>query len=482
MATVAMRPARSGRLTELLLMIPALALGLYAYVQVGLAIDGAPPARLTTYALAFTVLAILTHIIVRWRAPYADPVILPIAMALNGIGLAMIARLDLAYEAQGSASHRFATGQMQWTVLGIVLCLAVVLLLKDHRTLRRFTYLSLVGGLILLLMPLLPVLGKTINGSRIWIGLGPFSFQPAEIAKILLAIFFAGYLAAERDNLALAGSRILGLQLPRLRHFGPICLAWAVAVLVLVFEKDLGTSLLFFGLFVAMLYVATERTSWIVIGLTMFSGAVIVAGSMFSHVYARYEIWRDPLSAELYSRSPGGSYQLVQGMFGMAQGGLMGTGWGYGHPELVYAAHSDSITASLGEELGLTGLFAILMLYLILALRGIRVGLSIRDAFGKLLCGGLAFVIAFQVFVVVGGITRVIPLTGLTLPFLAQGGSSLGANWMIVGLLLRMSNGARQPGNATGRAPSPQVVDGPVPPRIGDLSDDAHATEEVRLT
>lgn len=473
-----MRPARSGRLTELLLLIPALALGLYAYVQVGLAVDGAVPARLTMYAGGFTVLAIATHLIVRWRAPYADPVILPIAIALNGIGLAMIARLDIAYLARNAEARPFAVGQLQWTVLGVLLCIGVVFLLKDHRTLRRFTYLSLVGGLVMLLLPLVPGLGKTINGSRIWIGFGGFSFQPAEIAKILLAVFFAGYLATQRDNLALAGPKILGLQLPRIRDFGPIVIAWGVAVAVLVLEKDMGTSLLFFGLFVAMLYVATERTSWIIIGISMFLAAVIIAGNLFSHVYARYEIWRNPLDPELYARSPGGSYQLVQGLFGMAQGGLMGTGWGYGHPELVYAAHSDSITASLGEELGLTGLIAILLLYLILALRAIRVGLTIRDAFGKLLCGGIGFILAFQVFVVVGGITRVIPLTGLTLPFLAQGGSSLIANWMIIGLLLRISNGARGPGVP---APTPQVVQGPVPPTIGDLSDDLQKTEEVTL-
>ncbi|WP_250505462.1 FtsW/RodA/SpoVE family cell cycle protein [Bowdeniella massiliensis] len=478
MATVAMRPARSGRLTELLLLLPALALGLYAYVQVGLAVDGAVPARLTTYAAGFSVLAIITHLVVRWRAPYADPVILPIAVALNGIGLAMIARLDIAYKAKDPNAHAFASGQLQWTILGIALGLAVILLLRDHRTLRRFTYLSLIGGLIMLLLPLVPGLGKTINGSRIWIGVSSFSFQPGEIAKILLAIFFAGYLATQRDNLSLAGPKILGLQLPRIRDFGPILIAWGVAIAVLVFEKDLGSSLLFFGLFVAMLYVATERVSWIIIGLGMFLAGVILAGNLFSHVYARYEIWRDPLSTELYNRSPGGSFQLVQGLFGMAQGGLMGTGWGYGHPELVYAAHSDSITASLGEELGLTGLIAILLLYLILALRAIRIGLNIRDAFGKLLCGGLGFILAFQVFVVVGGITRVIPLTGLTLPFLAQGGSSLIANWMIIGLLLRMSNGARQPGMSS---PTPQIVDGPLPPTIGDLSDDQQRTEEVRL-
>lgn len=447
MATVATLPARSGRLTEFLLLLPALALGLYAYVQVGLAVDGAPPAKLTTYAVGLTVLTIVMHVVVRWRAPYADPVILPIAIALNGIGLAMIARLDAAYQGLGRPSS-YATGQLQWTVLGVALCIGVVVVLSDHRSLRRFTYLSLLGGLIMLLLPLLPVVGTTINGSRIWIQVAGFSFQPAEIAKILLAIFFAGYLATQRDNLALAGPKVLGLQLPRLRHFGPIMLAWVVAILVLVLERDLGTSLLFFGLFVAMLYVATERTSWIIIGLSLFLAAVIVAGKLFAHVYARYEIWRDPLSPELYGRSPGGSYQLVQGLFGMAQGGLMGTGWGYGHPELVFAAHSDFIASSLAEELGLTGLIPILLLYLILALRGIKMGLAVKDAFGKLLCGGIAFVVAFQVFVVVGGITRVIPLTGLTLPFLAQGGSSLIANWMIIGLLLRISNGARGPGMA----------------------------------
>jgi cell division protein FtsW (lipid II flippase) len=321
--------------------------------------------------------------------------------------------------------------------------------LRDHRVLSRYTYIAMAFGLVLLLLPLFPIIGKTINGSRIWVGLGPLSFQPGELAKIALTVFFAGYLVTARDSLSLVGRKILAMQLPRGRDLGPLLVVWGASLAVLVFERDLGTSLLFFGLFVGLLYVATERISWVVIGLLLFLGGAFMAWTVFAHVQRRVDIWLHPFAADMLPIST----QIVQGIFGMASGGLLGTGLGEGRPYSVYASESDMIFASMGEELGLTGLFAILILYILIVERGLRTAIGVRDGFGKLLATGLAFSMALQCFVVVGGVTRVIPLTGLTLPFLAYGGSSLLSNWMIIAILLRISDSARRPA---------AEVDGPV--------------------
>lgn len=439
MAVVRQQSARSGRWPELGLLAVAVALVLLGYVQVALNTTEALPTDLLQRGGLFAGFALVAHLVVRWRAPYADPVILPVVILLNGIGLTMIHRLDIA---EGTAG---VDRQLMWTALGIALALLVVLLVRDHRALRGLTYTSMVVGIVLLLLPMVPGLGRTINGARIWIGVGPFSFQPAEMAKIALAVFFAGYLVANRDNLALAGPRFLGMHLPRPRDLGPILIAWGVGMAVLVVQRDLGTAVLFFGMFVALMYLATERISWVVLGALLAVGGAVLAASLFPHVGARVDVWLNALDPEVYQRSPGGSGQLVQGLFGLASGGLMGTGWGLGYPHLVPYAESDFIMASLGEELGLTGLLAILLLYLILVQRGLRASVAVRDGFGKLLAAGLAFTMAVQVFVVVGGVTRLIPLTGLTTPFLAAGGSSLVANWVIVALLLRVSDAGRRP-------------------------------------
>lgn len=485
MATVTVQKVRSGRASELALLILAVALGILAYVQVGLAVDGALPSNIAWQAGAFAVLAVAVHLLLRWQAPYADPVILPVAVALTGIGLAMIYRLDLAYTSQGQQSG-FAPKQLLWMLVGMAAATAILFLFKDHRVLRRYTYLFGLLGIVLLLLPLVPGLGTTVNGSTIWIRVGPMSFQPGELAKIVLAVFFAGYLVTTRDNLALAGKKVLGLQLPRMRDLGPILIAWGVAIGVLVFQRDLGTSLLFFGFFVAMLYVATERVSWILIGLTLFGAGAFAATRLFGHVQARIDVWLHAFDTDIYDRYPGGSYQVVQGLFGMASGGLMGTGWGEGYSYLVPYANSDFIWASLGEELGLTGLLALLLLYLIFVERGVRIGIGVRDGFGKLLCAGLAFVIAFQAFVVIGGVTRLIPLTGLALPFMAYGGSALLTNWMIVGILLRISNEARAPEPLAhpdaGPLPLPVREAAPAAaPTPSQLQADRNATEVVEL-
>lgn len=479
MATVSPHSVRPGRTLELGLLVLALTIGVGAYALVGLAVTGTLPVDIFGYGAGLAALTLGLHLVLRWRAPYADPVILPVVTALNGIGLAMIYRIDLAYAARGNEST-FAERQLGWTALGVVLAGIVLVLLRDHRTLRRYTYTAMIVGLALIVLPLIPGLGAEINGARIWIRLGGNSFQPAELGKIALAVFFAGYLVTTRDTLALAGPKVLGLQLPRPRDLGPILLAWAVSLAVLVFERDLGTSLLFFGLFVGMLYLATERLSWVVLGLLLFVGGAILAAEVFSHVGARFDAWLNAFDDAVFNASPGGSGQLVRGLYGMASGGLFGTGWGQGRPDLVPYAESDFIVASLGEELGLTGLLAVLVCYLILTERGLRTAIGVRDGFGKLFAGGMAFVVAFQCFVVVGGVTRLIPLTGLTMPFLAYGGSSLLANWIIVALLLRISDSARRPAGP----PGTERPDGG--PRVADdepvwAAGSDHETEVIDL-
>jgi cell division protein FtsW (lipid II flippase) len=429
---------RTRRGVELALLVLAVGIVMLAYANVGLAIDGTLPPSLLTYGVGLSVLVGSVHLLLRWRAAYADPVLLPIATVLNGLGLVMIHRLDLAEERTGGG---MAARQLLWMAIGVALCLAIVWVVHDHRRLQRYTYTALAAGIALLLLPLLPVIGKNINGSRIWIGLGPFSFQPGEIAKIALAMFFAGYLVQARDSLALVGRRFLGISLPRGRDLGPIIVAWGISLAVLVFERDLGSSLLFFGLFVAMLYVATERKGWIAIGLLMFLAGSYSAYLLFGHVQQRVLLWLHPFSSKALEVSD----QLVRGMFGMADGGLLGTGLGRGRPDLTYYAESDFIGPSFAEEIGLVGLFALMLLYLLFVERGMRTAIGVRDGYGKLLATGLAFTVALQCFVVVGGVTRLIPLTGLTMPFLSAGGSSLIANWAILGLLLRISDQARRP-------------------------------------
>jgi cell division protein FtsW (lipid II flippase) len=309
--------------------------------------------------------------------------------------------------------------------------------------LQRYSFVAMFVGLVLLLLPMLPFVGQRINGAQLWVSFfGIFTFQPGELAKIALAVFFAGYLVSARDSLSMVGRKFLGMRFPRARDLGPILVVFAVSMLVLIFQRDLGTSLLYFGLFLVMLYVATGRASWIVLGLSLFAAGAIIASQTLTYVNGRVASWLDALNADIYN-APGGSYQLVQGLFGLATGGLVGTGLGQGRPQTVPLAESDYIIASLGEELGLIGVFAILGLYLLFVSRGFRIGFAGQDDFGRLLGVGLAFVIGLQVFIVIGGVTRVIPLTGLTTPFLAAGGSSLVANWIIAALLLRLSDTIR---------------------------------------
>ena len=441
MATIVSYTARPRRLIQALLLLLAVAVGVGAYALVGLGRFDELPANLLQVGIGALVLVAVLQIAVMWRAPYADPVILPIVVLLNLLGVTMIESVHAANEIYGLRSSASADRQMLWAVIGVMLCVALLVLLRDHRWLRRYTWISAVAGGVLLLLPLVPVIGSARNGSKIWISVAGFSFQPAELAKIAFAVFFAGYLVARRDTLALAGPKVLGIHLPRWSDFGPILVAWGFAMAVLVFETDLGTSLMFFGLFVVMLYVATDRLSWLVIGAVMFLPPAVFAATQMSHVRTRITCWLDPLSGENYSSCE----QISQGRFGLANGGLVGTGLGEGRPDMVPHAESDFIFSSFAEEMGMVGAFALLLLYLLLVQRAIRAAVGISDGFGTLLAGGLGFVMALQVFVVVGGVTRVIPLTGLTLPFLAAGGSSLVCNWIIAGILVRLSDAARRP-------------------------------------
>jgi cell division protein FtsW (lipid II flippase) len=430
---------RRRRGAELFLIILALAVGIGAYAAVGLGVEGAIPANMVGYAGWLAALVVAAHVVVRVTAPYADPVLLPIVAALNGLGLAMIYRIDLAELEKNKDANTFAGDQLIWMTIGVLIFVAVLVFLKDHRRLQAFTYTSGLAAIVLLVMPLLPLLGVERNGARIWINIGPMSFQPGEVAKVLLVVFFAGYLVLHRDALALAGRRFLGIDLPRGRDLGPILVMWVISLGILVFQRDLGSSLLFFGLFLVMLYIATERPGWLVVGGLLFAGGAYLGYLFFSHVKARVGAWLDPFGSEY------DSYQIVQGMYGQAWGGLIGRGLGQGDPTLIPFSYSDFIVAAIGEELGLTGVMALILLYGLIVERGLRTALVCRDGFGKLVAAGLAVVFALQVFVVIGGVTKLVPLTGLTTPFLSYGGSSLVANWAIIALLLRISDQARRP-------------------------------------
>jgi cell division protein FtsW (lipid II flippase) len=424
---------RRRRGAELFLLLLALGVGIGAYASVGLGVRGELPTDMIGYSGWLAALAVGAHVVVRLTAPYADPVLLPVVVALNGLGLAMIYRIDLALETDRSAK------QLMWTTLGVVLFAAVLLLLRDHRRLQAYTYTFGLAAILLLLLPLVPGLGVQINGARIWIGVGGFSFQPGEVAKVALVIAFAGYLVLHRDALALAGRRIIGIDLPRGRDLGPILLMWLLSLGILVFQKDLGSSLLFFGLFLVMLYVATERAGWLVVGTTLFAGGSLAGYLLFPHVQRRVEGWQDPFA------DPSAFGQIIDGMYGMAWGGLVGRGLGQGDPWRTPFSYSDFIVAAIGEELGLTGVIAMVLLYGLVVERALRTALICRDGFGKLMATGFGVVFALQVFVVVGGVTKLIPLTGLTTPFMSYGGSSMVANWVVIGLLLRISDQVRRP-------------------------------------
>lgn len=460
-STIGAIGAPSRRNTELVLLAFAVVIPVFAYANVGLAMNDEVPAGLLGYGLGLGLLAGIGHLAVRKFAPYADPLMLPLATLLNGLGLVVIWRLDQSKRLSNYADA--APRQLLYSALGVALLVAVLIFLKDHRVLQRYTYISMAGALFLLILPLVPGLGANIYGAKIWINIpGLGTVQPGEFAKIVLAVFFAGYLMVKRDALALASRRFMGLYLPRGRDLGPILVVWVISILILVFETDLGTSLLFFGMFVIMLYVATERTSWIVFGLLMSAVGAVGVASFEPHIQTRVQAWLDP--AREFQLSRAGvqdgilhSEQAMQALWAFGSGGTLGTGLGQGNSDLIgFAANSDFILATFGEELGLAGVMAILLLYGLIVERGVRTALAARDPFGKLLAVGLSGAFALQVFVVAGGVMGLIPLTGMTLPFVAYGGSSVIANWALIGILLRISDTARRPRPPPRPTPTPR--------------------------
>ncbi|MFI0445425.1 FtsW/RodA/SpoVE family cell cycle protein [Actinomadura sp. 6N118] len=491
---------------SLALLVFAMALTLSAFAEVGLARDGRLPLGLPVYGGGLVVLALIAYVAQAKFAPYADPLLLPLAVALNGIGLAMIYRLDLdtskdkqAALSTGEAAKDAADapGQLMWTFVGIALFVAAVLIMRDTnktdaplsftpKTAQRYSYMMGLGAIILLVLPIAPVIGTSINGARVWIRIGGFSVQPGEFAKIMLVVFFAGYLVNKRQAMSLIGKKIGPLSLPRGRDLGPIVVMWLFCLGVLFVQTDLGTAFLFFGLFISMLYIATQRISWVMLGVGLLAAGVFIATLLpfMAHVDQRIDIWLKPgpyfdggcvvedkvipvnPDTDLYKQEAArsgqalgaglracnqlkGKYadsaQLLKGLYSLGEGGVLGTGLGQGEPWRTPLSFSDFIFDSLGEELGLTGLMALLLIYALIMQRGMKTAIAARDPFLKLFAGGVSFVLALQVFVIVGGVTRLIPLTGLTTPFLSQGGSSLMANWILIAILVRMSHDARKP-------------------------------------
>jgi cell division protein FtsW (lipid II flippase) len=439
---VQVAPGRRG--AELIMLAFAFALVAFAFVNVGYTLKGRLPASIAEYLAAFAVIMVTGHLAVRRFAPWADPLLLPLAALLNGLGVVMTYRLATQGSRLSAPLSSNATDiQVLYTAIGVGCFVAVLILIREPRVLQRYTYTLGALGLFLVALPaMLPASISQVYGAKIQIRLGTFTIQPEEFAKLALAASFAGYLVAKRDVLALAGRRVLGIDLPRARDLGPILLAWAASLLLLVFESDIGTSAVFMGLFVAMLYIATSRTSWLLIGFVMFVAGAFAASKLFGHVAERFDIWLHPFTG---SNPEGNAYQLVQGLYGMASGGLLGKGLGAGMPYITPLVQSDLVFTAFGEELGLAGLMAILLIYALMVQRGLRTAMSVKDPYSKLLAGGLSFMLALQVFVIVGGVTRLIPLTGITTPFLSQGGSSLVASWILIALLVRLSDTARRP-------------------------------------
>jgi peptidoglycan glycosyltransferase len=412
------------RTTELGLVVLAALVTIGLYVLASLGTTASIPANVGPFLLVILGLFGAAHVATRRLAPTADGTLLPIAGLLNGLGYVFIARLD---------SH-LAGLQATWTAVGIGAYILTLAFVRRTRDLEGYRYTFMFIGLGLLLLPLVPGVGRTINGARIWVSLGPLNFQPGEFAKIVLAIFFASYLVEKREILRIAAHRIGPVSLPDLKHFGPVVLAWGASLVVMIAEKDLGSSLLFFALFLAMLWIATERLSYLAIGFVLFAIGAVFAAMAFAHVEARVDIWLDP-----WKDAAGSGYQVVQSQFALAWGGVTGTGPGLGNPGIIPAAESDFIFAAIGEELGLLGATAVLVAFVLMVGAGLRIALRADQPFDKLLATGLTTIVGVQSFIIIGGVIRLVPLTGVTLPFVSYGGSSLVANYVLLALLMRVS-------------------------------------------
>jgi peptidoglycan glycosyltransferase len=425
-STVAARTlVQHRRSTELTLIVMAGAIVGVAYTLASLGANSVIPARIGPFLGLVLALIAIAHLAVRKLARGADPTLLPLAVFLHGIGYVMITRLD----------DDLAALQSLWSLVAIGAFVATLLFVQRAPDLARYRWTLFFGGAFLLLLPMAPGIGRQVNGARIWVSVGPLNFQPGEFAKIALAIFFAAYLADRRELIAAGTWKVGPFRLPEPAHIAPILVGWAFAVLVMVGERDLGSSLLFFTLFVVMMWVATERTSYLVLGAVLFAGAAFAAWKMFGHVQTRVDIWLDPWEDE-YGRG----FQIVQALYGIGDGGITGTGLGRGSPDKVPEAQNDFIFAAIGEELGLIGATAILMAYLLIIGAGLRTALRTDRTFEKLLAVGLTTIVGVQAFIIVAGVIKVVPLTGITLPFVSYGGSSLLSNYILLALLLRLSD------------------------------------------
>jgi peptidoglycan glycosyltransferase len=413
------------RRSELGLVLLAAVITGAAYVLAALGKNATLPARIGPFLGSVVTLLLLAHVAVRRFAPGASPLLLPIAALLHGVGYVMIARL----------SDRLAGLQATWSLVAIATFVGVLVVVRRVVDLLRWQWWFLGAGIALQLLPLVPGIGFSSGGARIWVSVGPINFQPGEFAKVCLALFFAGYLAEQRELIRAGAHRVGGFALPDARAFLPVLLAWGVSVVVMVAEKDLGSSLLFFTLFALMLWVATERTGYVVFGGVLFVVGATVAYQLFGHVRDRFTIWIDP-----WSHYNGKGYQIVQSMFAFAEGGLSGTGLGLGDPGRIPAVKTDFIYAAIGEELGLFGATAVLVAFVLLVGSGLRTAVRTDNAFEKLLAVGLTVIVGVQAFIILAGVLRVLPLTGVTLPFMSYGGSSLVANYMLLALLISVSH------------------------------------------
>lgn len=395
----------------------------------------------------------IAHVAIAFLAPHADQVMLPVVALLNAVGLVVIYRLDLA-ERPGYGP--LAERQMLWSLVGVGLMVLTLIIIRDHKSLSRYSYLLGLVGLILLALPLVWPQPPGYEEARIWLWLGPFSIQPGEFSKILLLIFFAQLLAQKRALFTVAGRRFLGMTFPRLRDLAPILMVWAIAILIMGISNDFGPALLLFATVLGMVYFATGRASWLFIGVGLVAVGGYAVYQVSSKIQERVSNFIDP-----FADFDGIGNQPANALIGLSWGGITGTGLGYGHPELVPVAHSDYILAALGEELGFVGIAAVLCLFAVFITRGFRTAMQARDSYGKLLASGLALTIAIQIFVVAGGVSAMLPMTGLTTPFMSAGGSSVMANYILLGLLLRISNSANRPADydavAAGTA-RPEVV------------------------
>jgi cell division protein FtsW (lipid II flippase) len=432
--------ANARRSTELGLVLMAGLVTVGAYALVALGRTATLPANLLPFLAIILGLLLAAHLATRRLAPGADGVLLPIAALLNGVGYVFIARIDT----------KLAGLQANWTFVAIAAYVATLLVLRRVSDLARYKWTFAFAGVFLLLLPFVPSVGRVINGSRIWVGIGPVNFQPGEFAKIALALFFAAYLVEKRELLAMATWRVGPLWLPEPRHLGPVLLAWGASLVVLIGQRDLGSALLFFTLFVVMLWVATERSSYLFIGAVLFAGGAYVAWHLEDTVQSRVSVWLNPWADPLNK-----GFQLVQAAFALAWGGVSGTGLALGDPTRIPEVKNDFIFAAIGEELGLLGSTAIIVAYLLMIGAGLRIASRAERPFEKLLAAGLTTILGVQAFVIIAGVTRVLPLTGVTLPFVSYGGSSLLANYILLAILMRISDTtAQRLGEVAPRKPS----------------------------